>query len=255
LPFGWRTGIVIHVRVSGAMAMGLAALAVACGSGRSERSISCPTPGAPPPYTAKFTPGIARSPVDSLYVTFTQRRPTGDEAVAVLQNCVMATVRDVQIEYDLIATAWFNMEGPLPLPDGSSNLTYDLKTKAIKTFNQRASTAAAASAAARPEYAVSQQKHATPAPPFASLVTLDVVFAKPADPRAAMKILVEELRRAVAEQTPPVNTVAYARVAQPGSQPIHSELGGLKGAFLSAHFDARSGQIFDQDRRPLGSIK
>lgn len=248
MPFGWRTGIVIHVRVSGAMAMGLAALAVACGSGRSERSISCPTPGAPPPYTAKFTPGIARSPVDSLYVTFTQRRPTGDEAVAVLQNCVMATVRDVRIEYDLIATAWFNMEGPLPLPDGSSNLTYDLKTKAIRTFNQRASTTAAASAAARPEYSVSQQKHATPEPPFASLVTLDVVFAKPVDPRAAMKILVEELGRAVGEQAPRVNTVAYARVGHLGS-------GGAKGAFLSAYFDAKSGKILDQDRRPLGSVK
>ncbi|HEX7779794.1 MAG TPA: hypothetical protein VF424_11165, partial [Vicinamibacterales bacterium] len=112
----------IHVRASGAIAIWLAVLAVACGSGRSERTISCPTDGSPLQYTAKFTPGVNRSPVDSLYVTFTKRRPTGDEAVAVLQNCVMATVRDVRIDYDLIATAWFNMEGPLPLPDGSSNL-------------------------------------------------------------------------------------------------------------------------------------
>ena len=237
------------------MAMWLTALAVACGSGRSERSISCPTPGSPPAYTAKFTPGIARSPVDSLYVTFTKRRPTGDEAVAVLQNCVMATVRDVRIEYDLIATAWFNMEGPLPLPDGSSNLTYDLKTKAIKTFNQRRAIAAAAPTGPGPKYSVSPQKHATPVPPFESLVTLDVVFEKPVEPATARKVLIDEITRAVAEQKPPVNTVAYARVGQSGTQPARTDLGAPKGAFLSAHFDARSGQIRDQDRRVIGSVK
>ena len=67
----------IYVRVSGAMAVWLSALAaVACGSGRSERNISCPTAGSPLQYTAKFTPGVARTPVDSLYVTFTKRPPT-----------------------------------------------------------------------------------------------------------------------------------------------------------------------------------
>ena len=237
------------------MAIWLAVLAVACGSGRSERTISCPTDGSPLQYTAKFTPGVNRSPVDSLYVTFTKRRPTGDEAVAVLQNCVMATVRDVRIDYDLIATAWFNMEGPLPLPDGSSNLTYDLKTKAIKTFNQRRAVAAATPTGPGPRYSVSPQKHPTPVPPFASLVTLDVVFEKPIEPAAALKVLIYEIRRAVAEQKPPVNTVAYARVAQSGSQPARTDLGGPKGAFLLAHFDVRSGQIRDQDLRVLGSIK
>jgi hypothetical protein len=224
------------------MAVWMAALALACGSGRSERSISCPTAGSPLEYTAKFTPGLARSPVDSLYVTFTKRRPTGDEAVTVLQNCIMSTVRAVRIDYDLIATAWFNLEGPLPLPDGSSNLTYDLKSKGIKTFNQRAAGATPASTEPTPRYSVSQRTHATPEPPFASLVTLDVVFEKQIQPPVARDVLVDEIRKAVTAQNPRVNTVAYARV-------------GAKGAFLSAHYDARSGQIRDQDRRPISSVK
>ncbi|HEX7779111.1 MAG TPA: hypothetical protein VF424_07740, partial [Vicinamibacterales bacterium] len=77
----------------------------------------------------------------------------------------------------------------------------------------------------------------------------------PIEPAAALKVLIYEIRRAVAEQKPPVNTVAYARVAQSGSQPARTDLGGPKGAFLLAHFDVRSGQIRDQDLRVLGSIK
>jgi hypothetical protein len=102
---------------------------------------------------------------------------------------------------------------------------------------------------------VSAQQHATPVPPFASLVTLDVVFEKQIEPAAAQRVLIDEIRRAVAEQKPPVNTVAYGRVGQSGSQTARTDLGAAKGAFVSAHFDVRSGQIRDQDRRPLGSIK
>lgn len=235
--------------------MWLTALAVACsGSGgrpSSERSINCPTAGSPLEYTAKFTPGIARSPVDSLYVTFTKRRPTGDEATAVLQNCINVTAKTIRIDYDMIATAWFNKEGPLALPDGSSNLTYEVKTKTIRTFNQRAAASAPAATVARPPYSVVQQRHPKPVPPFASVVTLDVVFEKPMEPTTAMKIVVEELKRVVGEQKPRVNTVAYPRVGLIA----RTQMRGASGALLAAHFDAKTGEIRDQDSHVVGSIK
>jgi hypothetical protein len=234
------------------MAVWVAALAVSCGGpGRpsSDRSISCPTAGSPLEYTAKFTPGIPRTPVDSLYVTFTKRRPTGDEAVAVLQTCINATARAVRIDYDMISTAWFNKEGPLPLPDGSANLTYEVKTKTIRSSNQRA--AAAVPAPAPPQYSVAVQKPATPEPPFASLVRLDVTFEQAADPTVAMKVLVNEITKAVGEQTPRVNTVAYANVGRIARTPIRAS----NGAVLSAHFNAKTGQIRDQNYRVVGSVK
>jgi hypothetical protein len=231
----------------------VAALAVSCigGPGRpnSDRSISCPTAGSPLEYTAKFTPGIPRTPVDSLYVTFTRRRPTGAEAMAVLQTCINATARVVRIDYDMISTAWFNMEGPLPLPDGSSNLTYEVKTKTIKSSSQRA--AATAPAPAPPQYSVSVQKHATPEPPFDSLVRLDVTFETAVDPSVAIKVLASEITKAVGEQTPRVNTVAYATAGRIARTPIRA----TGGAELSAHFNAKSGEIRDQNYRRVGSIK
>jgi hypothetical protein len=98
---------------------------------------------------------------------------------------------------------------------------------------------------------VSVQKHATPAPPFASLVTLDVVFEKAVEPTVAMRALVDEITKAVRDQKPRVNTVAYARVGRIA----RTQLGASSGAPLSAQFDAKTGEIRDQDRGVVGSIK
>jgi hypothetical protein len=237
----------------------LAVLAVSCGPvggglsrPGSERRIDCPTSGFD--YTVRFTPGDARSPSDSLYVTFKGRRPTGEEAQAVLQNCINTTARTIRVDYEMLATAWFNQEGPLPLPDGSANLTYDPKTGTIKTWTHRAASLAKPEVAG-PGVTVTARTHKTPVPPHASLVTLDVVFEKPPNQAEIMKTLVAEMTKVVAKQTPKVNTMAYPRSGPPGEQNARPQLRGTTGAFLFAHFDAKTGEIRDQDRQVIGSIK
>jgi hypothetical protein len=205
-------------------------------------------------YTGKFTPGEARNPADNLYITFVERRPTSDEAAAVLQHCINTTVRTFRVDYELVATAWFNQEGPLPLPDGSATLNYDPKTGTIKSWSHRAA-AKPAEAAPRPGYTIEVRNHQTPAPPHGSFVTIDVIFEKPPDVKVIMDVLVGEITKAVGKQTPKVNTVAYPRTGPTGPQNQRPQIRGASGAFLSAQFDAKTGQIRDQDRTVIGSIK
>jgi hypothetical protein len=252
---------VIRPRVPQAIAAVLALLSVACDSSggglsrpRSERRIDCPTAGSPLKYTGKFTPGEARSPADNLYITFVERRPTSDEAAAVLQHCINTTVRTFRVDYELLATAWFNQEGPLPLPDGSATLNYDPKTGVTRSWSHRAASKPV-EAAQRPGYSIEVQKHQTPVPPHGSVVTIDVVFERPPDAQAIMDVLVGEIRRAVGTQTPKVNTVAYPRMGPTGPQNQRPQIRGASGAFLSAHFDAKTGEIRDQDRNVIGSIR
>ena len=70
-----------------------------------------------------------------------------------------------------------------------------------------------------------------------------------------MDVLVKEISAAVAKQTPRVNTVAYPRTGPVGAQSQRPQIRGANGVFLSAQFDAKTGEIRDQDRKVIGSIK
>jgi hypothetical protein len=219
-----------------------------------DRPVNCPLAGSPLKFTGKFTPGESRSPADNLYVTFVERRPNAEEAAAVLQHCINTTVKTFRIDYEMVATAWFNQEGPLALPDGSATLNYDPKLGTIKTFNMRAGAKPAASVA-RSGYTVEVRTSKTPAPPHGSLVTLDVTFEKPPDTKDVMAVLVKELTAVVGKQTPKVNTSAFPRTRSVDAQNQRPQIRGASGAFLPAHYDAKTGEIRDQDRQLVGSIK
>jgi hypothetical protein len=222
----------------------------------SERRVDCPTQGFD--YTARFTPGVATSPTDSLYVNFRGRRPTSEEAAAILQTCVNATARTIRIDYEMLATAWFGEpgkeEGPLPLPDGSANLTYDPKTGTIKAWSHRAAAIPKVEVT-RSGYTVEGRDHKPPVPPNATVVTLDVIFEKPPAPDEVIKILVAEITAVVGNQSPKVNTTAYPRSGAPNAQNARPQVRGANGGFLFAHFNARTGEIRDQDRRLVGTIR
>ncbi len=238
-----------------------AVFAVSCGSSGggpprpgSDREIACPTSGNKLEYSAKFTPGVARSPTDSLYVTFTGIRPSADEVGAVLQACINATARAVRVDYEMLATAWFNQEGPLALPDGSANLTYDPKNGTIRTFAQRAAAVPKAPVA-RPRHSIEVHNQKTPVPPNASMVTVDVIFEKPPNTAEIMKILVAELTTVVNQQKPKVNTVAFPRSGPVGTEGTRPQLRATNGTLLVAHFDAKTGEIRDHDRRVVTTIR
>jgi len=246
------------MRSTGALALALTALAIACGPGRgglsrpsSERRIDCSTKGSGFQYTARFVPGDARSPNDNLYVTFTSKRPSSAEAAAILETCINTTVKTVRVDYEMLATAWFNKEGPLPLPDGSATLNYDPKAGAIKRSSVR-SAARAEPIVKLPEYTVGPLTSQNPADPSDSAVKLEVIFTREPNEADVMRVLVRALENNVRAQTKRVNTSAYPRVAVGTTrQPIR----GANGVFLAAHYDAKTSEIRDQNRQPLGSIK
>ena len=223
----------------------------------SARQVDCPTQGFD--YTARFTPGVATSPTDSLYVRFRGRRPTADEVGAILQTCVNTTARTIRIDYEMLATAWFgeepNPEGPLALPDGSANLTFDPKTGAIKAWSHRAAAIPNKVEVSREGYTVESRNHKPPAPPSATAVSLDVIFEKPPPQAEVIQILVAVITDAVEKQNPRVNTTAYPRTPAPAGQTARPQVRGSNGGFLMATFDAKTGEIRDQERRLIGAVK
>jgi hypothetical protein len=243
-----------------ALALALTAFAIACGPGRgelsrpsSERAINCrPAAGSPYQYTARFIPGAAKNPNDNLYVTFTQRRPSGDEAAEILQTCIETTAKTVRIDYELLATAWFNKEGPLPLPGGAATLNYDPKTRTTKKPISR--PPAPPPAEKLPTHIVEVRTSTIPAPD-GTLVTLDVIFPRePAEPDV-MKVLVRAIQNNVGTQKTKMNTSAYPKVGPVSPGATRQPFRGANGALLSAHFDAKTSEIRDQNRQLVGSIK
>lgn len=246
------------MRSTGALALALAALVVACGPGRgglsrpsSERRIDCPAKGSGFQYTARFVPGAARSPNDNLYVTFTQKRPSSAEAAAILETCVNTTVKTVRVDYEMLATAWFNQEGPLPLPDGSATLNYDPKAGAIKRPSSR-SAAPPEPIVKLPEYTVGPLTSQNPTDSSDSAVKLEVIFTREPSEADVTRVLVRAIENNVRAQRNRVNTSAYPRVAVGATrQPIR----GANGVFLAAHYDAKTSEIRDQNRVVVGTIK
>jgi hypothetical protein len=246
------------MRSTGALALALTVLAVACGPGRgglsrpsSERRIDCPVKGSGFQYTARFVPGDARSPNDNLYVTFTPKRPSSAEAAAILETCINTTVKTIRVDYELLATAWFNKEGPLPLPDGAATLNYDPKAGAIKRPSSR--PAAPAEPIVRlPEYTVGPLTSQNPTDSSNSAVKLEVIFTREPSEADVIRVLVRAIENNVRAQRNRVNTSAYPRVAVGTTrQPIR----GANGVFLAAHYDAKTSEIRDQNRVVVGRIK
>lgn len=246
------------MRSTGALALALAALVVACGPGRgglnrpsSERRIDCPAKGSGFQYTARFVPGDARSPTDNLYVTFTPKRPSSAEAAAILETCINTTVKTIRVDYELLATAWFNKEGPLPLPDGSATLNYDPKAGAIKRPSSR-SAAPAEPIVRLPEYTVGPLTSQNPTDSSDSAVKLEVIFTREPNEADVIRVLVRALENNVRAQRNRVNTSAYPKVAVGTTrQPIR----GANGVFLAAHYNAKTSEIRDQNRVVVGTIK
>ena len=81
----------------------------------SKRRVECAAPsGETLTYEAEFIPGRASSPVDSLTVTFRGTKPTSSFAETVLRRCLQAAPTTVRIDYEVLADAWFNDDGPAP---------------------------------------------------------------------------------------------------------------------------------------------
>ncbi len=219
----------------------------------SERRIECAAPGEALQYEATFDPGTASNPVDTLMVTFRAKKPTSSEAEDVLRRCLQETTTAVRIDYETLANTWFNDDGPLQLIDGSSHLAYDPKTGKVQTWNEREGVKP--SEATRDGYTVEYQENKILVPPYGKFATLDVLFQKPPEQATILKILATEVVAAVNKQPTKLNTTAYAKTGPTTDRAAQAQIRGSSGVFLNAEFDAKSGQVRDQDGRLLQTIK
>ena len=215
----------------------------------SERTIECAGSGS---YTAEFIPGAASNPVDNWQVTFT-KKPTSTEAEAALRRCIDAASRTVRIDYETLVNAWFNEDGPLPLSDGSDHLAYDPKTGKVQTWNEREGVKP--SQTKREGYTVEYQEDKILVPPYGKFATLDVLFEKPPAQAEIVTILTREVASALDKQSTKLDTTAYAKSGPATDRAAQKQVRGSSGVFLNVRFDAKSGQVRDQDRRLLRTIK
>jgi hypothetical protein len=204
-------------------------------------------------YSAEFSPGTSKNPVDMLMVTFVGSKPTSGQAEGVVRVCIAAAKTSVRIDYEVLANAFFNDDGPLSLSDGSSSLTYDPKTAKVRTWNEREGIQPALTKGAG--YTVEYEEHKIAVPPFTKIASMEILF-QPALKQSGdvVRILKAELEKAVSKQPTKLDTTAYAKTG-PADDRIAQKQIGPRGHYLSMEFDAKSGEIRDQDGRVLGTIK
>jgi hypothetical protein len=207
----------------------------------SKRTIECGPSGG---YLAEFDPGDAKIGVDTLTVTFSKQKPTSRDADAAVRACIDATAKTVRIDYELLANAWFNDDGPLQLIDGSNHLAYDPKTGKTQTLNEREGVKPIETK--RDGYTVRYQEDKILVSPFGKFATLDVLFEKPGTSSQITTILAREVKSAIEAQPAKLDTTAYAMTG-----PAREQIRGNGSRYLSVTFDAKSGELRDQDRSPI----
>src|SRR5204863_9458395 len=93
-------------------------------------------------YTAKYNAESKSTPA-SIDVTFRGQRPTSAAAETAVRKCIIEAERVMFIRSEMLAQAWYSTSGRendddlVTLADGSRHLSYDPKTKKIRTWNER----------------------------------------------------------------------------------------------------------------------
>jgi hypothetical protein len=219
-----------------------------------ETRIECTDAAGDTQYEAMFSPGTAAIPADEVIVTFRARRPTSTEAEAVLRRCLDAAVRTVRIDYETLADAWFN-DGPLPLPmiDGSRHLFYDPKAKSIKTSNERQGVRPIQ--ATRDGYSMEYREDEILLPPYGKFATINVLFEQSYQVDEILRVLIDEIHLAVGGQAMKLDTTAYANRGPAADRAAQQPIRDARGTYLRASYDAKSGEVRDQDDRLLETIR
>ena len=202
---------------------------------------------------AEFLPGSPKNPVDSLQVTFHDDMPSSDIADVALRSCIEAMRTAVRVDYETLVNAWFNDEGPLDLPDGSSALAFDPKTGTVRTWNEREGVQRQQQTRSGYSVEISERKMAVP--PFSPLVTIDLLYAETPSPVTAEKAMVDEIRAAVQHEIRRYKTSAYTHVGPATERNNRKQVRGASGQYLSAAFDPKTGEIRNQDNGLLATIK
>src|SRR6185369_9633460 len=129
-------------------------------------------------------------------------------------------------------------DSPVHLPDGSDHLTYDPKTKKIRTWNERegkTSTIVQGSG-----YTVKYEEHQVLVKPGGQFATISIVFAKEPSEKVAYETVIAEVLKAIERTQHKMTTTAYAHVGSKSDPASWRQLKGVNGKYISAEFDPKS---------------
>jgi hypothetical protein len=153
----------------------------------------------------------------------------------------------------MLATAWRGQEGPLSLPDGSSNLSYNPKTGTIQTWHEREGVKPVVSTNRSYDVVYTEEKVAVP--PYGKFAMIDVVFTKAPAEGVIYQALVKEIRSAVSHQSPRLNTTAFAK-SGPRTDPAGQwQIAGKNGKYISAEYDPKTGEVRSGSEKLLTTIR
>lgn len=106
----------------------------------------------------------------------------------------------------------------------------------------------------RDGYIVTTEEHKVLVPPYGKFVTMEVLFEKPPDISRVTSILASEVKSVVDRQSTKLDTTAYAKTGVAIDKAGQTQIRGKGRRYLSVEFDAKSGQMRDQDDAPV-SVK
>ena len=192
-------------------------------------------------FTATYSAGTKSVP-PMVDVTFRGTRPTSAAADAAVRKCVKVAADTMFITNELMGTAWFGRskadDSPVALPDGSEHLTYDPKTKQVRTWNEREGTKPTVAQANG--YFVQFKEEKILVKPGGKFATISVVFTKQPTEKVAYETLIAEVLKAIDRTQRMMLTSAYAQLGSQSDPASWRQIRGANGKYISAQFDPKS---------------
>lgn len=217
-----------------------------------DQKLAC---GAPPAYSASYSPAKPSAP-PSVDVTFRGRKPTSAVAEAALRKCMKEAAAKMFITAEVLGTAWFgkstNDDEPISLPDGSDHLSYDPKTKVIRTWSERSGVKPTVTTAGAGYFAEYQEQPIL-VKPGGKFATVNVVFTKQPTEKTAYEAVMAEATQAVQRTHGQISVTAYALVGPKANPAARKQVRGANGKYISADYDPkRPGRLHGAGGEDLG---
>jgi hypothetical protein len=202
--------------------------------------------------------GVSPATVD---VTFRGRRPSSAEAERVLRACMDVALSRFGRTTDVMGTAWYSASGreanddTVPLKDGSAHLIFETKQGKILTWKEREGTQTLRTANPSAGYFVEYEEEKVLVRPNEKFAMLDVVWSKKPDNTTIYRVLIDELKKAVAKQPRKWPTTAFAKTGTRSNPSSQQQIRGPAGRYISVEYDPRNGNVTDEQGKVIDSIR
>lgn len=198
-------------------------------------------------------PPAANTAFRTLLVSYTKVQPSTDEAIKYLNTTLEHYVR-IYPDKDIFAHSAFSVSGTdrderrILLPDGSSYLYYDAKTKRILTQNQKQGVKSKTTSEPVKNYTVKYEEQ-TFHPASGPKGTLSIVFSSVPQEEEAYRIIVQELRKAAIAQSKKIETAAYAYIGNLSDPTNMKQIMGSDNIYICVEWNPSDGKIIHKNLR------